>query len=195
MPAAADSRCRKHLNSIECQEQMTLGKLGYQCQDKGAYDGRTEVSTSPVWIQRQRCVRKTAGLLVWLNILGRKWRPGIIWLCELVDSEVRRLRVLGILYVPQSGSYRGRLCHSFSLSASGVHSMSACSVDAAGRHSLVIQPARLWTAITDVPSRDHQPWKSVVFFLRCPWVGLLEARPLEQQFPLLFAVLHPHLGS
>lgn len=153
------------------------------------------MSTSPVWIQRQRCVRKTAGLLVWLNILGRKWRPGIVWLCELVDNVIRRLRVLGILYVPQSSSHRGRLCHSFSLSASGGRSMSARSVDAAGRHSLLIQPARVWTAITDVPSHSHQPWKSAVFFLRCPWVGLLEAGPLRQeQLPLLFTVLHPHLG-
>ena len=74
----------------------------------------------------------------------------MIWLCELVDNVVRRLRVLGMWYVPHSSSHWGRLSYLLSLGTSGGHSVSARCVDTAGQHSLVIQPARLWTSVSSL---------------------------------------------
>lgn len=150
----------------------------------------------PVWIQRQRGVRKTAGLLVWLNILGRKWRPRIIRLCEFVDSAGRRLRALGIWCVPHSGSHGGRPPYLLSLSAAGGHSGSARCVDAAGQHSLVTQPARLWTSVSRPLRFQRLPAavaslgnRSVFARMSLGWPSRGGALRREE-LPLLFTVLH-----
>lgn len=155
----------------------------------------------PVWIQRQRGVRKTAGLLVWLNILGRKWRPRIIWLCEFVDSAGRRLRALGIWCVPHSGSHWGRLPYLLSLSAAGGQSGSARCVDAAGQHSLVTQPPVYGhRSLAFCDSSSYQPQSPALeiggVFARMSLGWPSRGGPLRrEELPLFFTALHLPPGS